>query len=412
MSTVEAVVPSYLELGLALGRHIDGFVDAYYGPPEPADRIAAEPKRSAGRLVSEARELIAAIDGGAPLDGLSEDGRSVDGPATSADASRRNWLRAQVIGLLTTARKLSGEEISYADEVESCYGVRPRPIEWDEVAEAHNRLESVVPGSGPLAERFNTWREAQAVDPEKLLGAIDALAEDLRERTRRMFGLPDGEGCDFVLVTDKPWGGFNTYLGGLRSRVDINTDLPVLSLSLAHLVAHEAYPGHHTEHSRKEVGLVRNRKWLEESIFLVGTPQCLIAEGLADLGLQVVMGPEREHDVADHFRSLGIPYDAEIASQVADVTVVLQAVRATAAWMLHEEGADPEAVVSELSRWALLSKARAEKAVEFLLHPTWRAYITCYVEGYELCRNFVAGDPTRFERLVSEQLVPEDLRNS
>ena len=69
-----------------------------------------------------------------------------------------------------------------------------------------------------------------------------------------MFGLPDGEICDFELVTDKPWSGFNTYLGGLRSRVDINTDLPVLSLFLPHLVAHEAYPGHHTEHTRKEIG--------------------------------------------------------------------------------------------------------------------------------------------------------------
>ena len=28
------VVGAYLELGLRLGRHVDGFVDAYYGPPE------------------------------------------------------------------------------------------------------------------------------------------------------------------------------------------------------------------------------------------------------------------------------------------------------------------------------------------------------------------------------------------
>ncbi len=184
-----------------------------------------------------------------------------------------------------------------------------------------------------------------------------------------MFGIPDGEHCEFVLVTKKPWSGFNTYLGGLRSRVDINTDLPVLSLSLPHLVAHEAYPGHHTEHSRKEVGLVRNKKWLEETIFLVGTPQCLIAEGLADLGLQVVMGPHHQKIAAEHFSSLGIRYDADTASVVAEASVVLQAVRATAAWRLHQEGVAPEEVVSELSRWALLPRPRAEKAVEFLDPP-------------------------------------------
>ena len=398
-SDTGGVVDGYLELGLALGRHVDGMVDAYYGPAELASRVNREPKRSAERLVAEARELIAAIEGGAPLDAGVND-----------DPARRRWLRAQVVGLLTTARRLAGEHISYPDEVELCYGVRPHPLEWDEVAEAHKRLESVVPGSGQLEERLNVWREAHAVPRAKLFDAIHVLAEDLRERTQKLFGLPDGESCDFELVNDKPWGGFNTYLGGLHSRVDINTDLPVLSLSLPGLVAHEAYPGHHTEHTRKEVGLVRSRKWLEETIFLVGTPQCLLAEGLADLGLRVVMGGRHEREVSEHFAPLGIRYDADVAGEIAEAALVLSRVRATAAWRLHAEGADREVVVDELSRWALLPRARAEKAVEFLLHPTWRAYITCYVEGYELCRQFVGDDPRRFGRLISEQLVPDDLK--
>src|SRR6202030_3046969 len=129
---------------------------------------------------------------------------------------------------------------------------------------------------------------------------------------------PAAEHIEFELVTDKPWSGFNTYLGGLQSRVSVNTDLPVLSTSLAHLVAHEAYPGHHTEHSRKEVGLVRRRHFLEESIFLVGTPQCLVAEALADLGLEVVMGRRPEQIVAEHLRPLGIPYDPDTVAVVAE----------------------------------------------------------------------------------------------
>ncbi|HEY5252943.1 MAG TPA: hypothetical protein VIJ09_14850, partial [Acidimicrobiales bacterium] len=80
-----------------------------------------------------------------------------------------------------------------------------------------------------------------------------------------------------------------------------------------------------------------------------------------------------------------------------------------AAWRLYVDGAEPDRVVEEVARWALLPPNRAAKAVEFLLHPTWRAYISCYVEGLPLCRRFVAGDPTRFARLLSEQLVPDDL---
>ena len=400
------LVEEYLTLGLRLGRHIDGLVDAYYGPADRAAVVEAEPVHPPARLVAEARSLLAAIDAGTPLDPAAAGAGHEDGAAPA----RRHWLRAQVVGLLTTARKVAGESITYADEVESCYGVRPTRVDEEVLVDAHRRLDEVLPGRGPLAERLVAWRESHAVPVERLRPAIVSLADDLRERTRDLFGLPDGERVDFELVTDQPWSGFNYYLGDLHSRVAINTDLPVLSTSLAHLVAHEAYPGHHTEHTRKEIGLVRRRRWWEESIFLVGTPQCLLAEGLADLGLEVVMGRRPEATVAEHLRPLGIRYDAEVVAAVAEAGEALGAVRQNAAFRLHEDGADPETVSAEVARWGLLSPDRAAKSVEFLVHPTWRAYLTCYVEGLPLCRSFVGGDPARFERLLSEQLTPDVLQ--
>jgi len=247
------------------------------------------------------------------------------------------------------------------------------------------------------------------VPVERLGPAVQSLAEDLRARTDELFGLPDGEHVEFELVSNEPWAGFNYYLGDLQSRVAINTDLPVLSTGLAHLVAHEAYPGHHTEHTRKEVGLVRRRHWWEESIFLVGTPQCLLAEGLADLGLEVAWGRHPEATVAAHLHPLGIRYDTDVVAAVADAGEALGAVRTNAAFRLHEDGADPDTVIDEVARWGLMERGRAAKAVEFLTHPTWRAYLTCYVEGFPLCRAFVGGDPARFDRLLSEQLTPGDL---
>jgi hypothetical protein len=387
------LVERYLLVGLRLGRHLDGLVDAYYGPPELADRVATEPVPSLGELLFEVDALILELDAGG-------------GPEPAA---RRRWLRAQLTGLHTTARKLAGESIRYVDEVEECYGVRPRMADEEAIAAAHARLDDILPGDGALPERYSAWRESQAVPVDKLDAALRSIADDLRERTDRAFGLPEGEQVDFALVTDKPWSGFNHYLGALRSRVEINTDLPVLSPTLGHLVAHEAYPGHHTEHSRKEVGLVRQRRQLEETIFLVGTPQCLLAEGLADLGLEALVGDAPESMLAEHLAPLGIPYDDEVAAATSEVGELLGAVRGNAALLLHEVGQPPDQVVDYLSRWALLPRARAEKAVQFLTDPTWRAYISCYVEGLPLCRHFVAGDPARFERLLTEQLVPADL---
>jgi hypothetical protein len=386
-------VAGYIELGLALGRHVDGLVDAYYGPPELAARIAAEPPRPPAELEARARRLLADLE--------------TDG---SVVAHRRRYLSGQVRGLRTTAAKLAGVAIGYLDEVEACYGVRPAKVPEEDFAAAHRRLDEVLPGRGPLPPRYIAWRESQVVAPDALPAAVASLAEDLRERTKRLFGLPDGERVDFEQVTNQPWSGFNYYLGGLHSRVVINVDLPVLSTSLGHLVAHEAYPGHHTEHSRKEVGLVRRRRQLEETIFLVGTPQCLLAEGLADLGLEVVAGPRPETMVASHLRPLGIPYDADLVAEVATAGETLNAVRANAAIILHDEGIDEHQVVDYLAHWGLMSRVRAEKAVSFLADPTWRAYIFCYVEGVALCRRFAGADPARFERLITEQLLPEDLQ--
>jgi hypothetical protein len=401
-----ALVDQYLTLGLRLGRHIDGLVDAYYGPPGRLAAVEAEPLAAPEQLAADARRMLAAIDSGELLES-NETGASVGGGVSD----RRHWLRAQLLGLFTTARRLSGEQISYADEVEACYGVRPRRVDESELESAHRRLDEVLPGSGSLSERLVSWRESHAVPVDTLRAAILSLADDLRERTRNLFGLPEGEHVEFDLVSNQPWAGFNYYLGGLRSRVAVNTDLPVLSIGLAHLVAHESYPGHHTEHTRKEIGLVRNRHWWEESIFLVGTPQCLLAEGLADLGLEVAMGRRPEQVVAGHLRPLGIRYDPDLVAEVAEAGEALGAVRQNAAFRLHEDGADPEVVTAEVARWGLLPRDRAAKAVEFLTHPTWRAYLTCYVEGLPLCRNFVHGDPARFDQLLSEQLTPDMLES-
>ena len=388
----EPVVEDYLLLGLGLGRHVDGFVDAYYGPPRLAAQAADGPPEAPAALVERGRRLLA---------DLVED--------RDLDAGRRRWLRAQALGLLTSARKLNGEDIGYLEEIEACYGVRPAIRAEDDFADAHKRLDEVLPGSGGIGERYIAWQESQVVPVDVLEAAVRSIAEDFRDRTAKIFGLPDGEAVDFDLVTNEPWTGFNYYAGNLRSRVAINTDLPVRATSLGHLVAHEAYPGHHTEHCRKEAGLVRRRRQLEESIFLVGTPECLLSEGLADLGLEIVGGSRAEHAVAEHLAALKIPYDADTAEQVSEASEVLSTVRGNAAILIHERGVEVDEATDYVARWALVPRARAAQQVGFVMNPTWRAYVFCYINGLPLCRQFVNGDAARFERLISEQMTPGQL---
>ena len=93
----------YILLGLRLGRHVDGLVDSYYGPAELSEQAETEELVPPEQLAADGAALVAELEDG--------------------------WLRDCAYGLETYARVLSGEEISYSDEVERCYGVRPSRID-------------------------------------------------------------------------------------------------------------------------------------------------------------------------------------------------------------------------------------------------------------------------------------------
>jgi hypothetical protein len=379
----------YLELGLRLGRHVDDLVDAYFGPPEIAERVAQEELRAPAELARDAAELNESLDG--------------------VDERRRTWLSAQLVGIETVARKLAGEDISYEDEVKRCYGVRPEHVPEERFEEAHRALDEALPGDGPLAERYQAWRESNTLAGEALARAVDSIAADLRDRTERLAGLPDGEDVAFEYVTDKPWSAYNYYLGGLRSRVEVNTDVSLTPSFLISLVAHETYPGHHTEHAWKERLLVQEQGHIEASIQMIGAPESLVSEGIATLAAEMALGEDEERVVARHVRDSGVEFDPELARVVREAGEPLRTVGTNTALMLHSEGASVDEALAYLKRWGLLSDRRAEQSLRFMTHPVWRSYNTTYTDGYRICKAFVDGDPARFKRLLTEQLTPADI---
>lgn len=377
------VAASYIELGLRLGRHIDGLVDAYYGPPELAQQVEAEEVQAPAKLAVDAAEL--------------------------RESSDDRWLHAQLVGLETVARHLAGEEIPFEDEVERCYGVRPQRAPEDVFEAAHRELDELLPGDGSLGERYRAWREGNVVPADRLADVFAALVGDLRARTERAFGLPQNESVEVEYVTAEPWAAFNYYLGGLRSRIAINTDVAMTPDFVAELAAHETYPGHHTEHVTKEQALVQDQGRLEESIFLIGTPQALVSEGIAGLGPEILLGDDEERLTAEYMAPLDIEYDPELSKLVKKARRPFELVGGNVALMLHSDGVSVDEARDYLMRWSLSSEQRAEQQISFIVDPTWRAYVSTYTDGYRLCRGFVDGDPQRFKRLLTEQLTPADL---
>jgi hypothetical protein len=399
----DPVARDYLLLALRLGQHRAGLVDGYFGPADLKARVDLEQLRVPGRLIADATELLAAIE------------------TKVADAWRRDWLHAQTVALETHARVLAGETIPYVDLVTRCFAARPVARGEAALAALASHLDALVPGRGPLVDKLAAWDAGLVIPVDRLAAVVDALIPPLRERAEAVFGLPTGEVLGVGLVTGQPWSAYNWYDGGLRSRIDLNVDLPVRAPDLIALLAHETYAGHHLEHAWKEAELVERAGWLEASLLLINAPECLLSEGLAEVGRRLVLAPADEADLlatACTRAGLAIAADAaqarstaERAVAVRDARSALRAADIDAALMLHAEGRSPDEVGAWLERVAALTPERVAKKLEFLTHPLWRTYAFVYAEGAAVLDRWLAAVPAetrvaRYRRLLVEPLTP------
>ena len=381
------LVNEYVRLGLAFDRLERGFVDAWTGPDAVRAAVESAPMPTAASLAGRARELLREL------------------PSAGLTTSRAAFLEGQLTGLLASGRVMAGEQITYLDQVEAYFQVRPALGSLDAYEAAHRELDALLPGDGPLIERYTAYRDGASVPVDRLVEAVRSWSTLLRERTREAFPLPAAEAVSYEVVRDKPWAGFNYYLGGFRSTVAINADLPVGLGTLPALVAHESYPGHHTERCRKQAVLT---DLPELDLWLVNTPENVLAEGLADLGLRGVGLQDWARVATELYADLGLSYDGDRGLRIACAAAALGPVRQDAAILLHDRGASVEDAEAHLARWALLSPARARKSIAFCTDPLWRAYISTYVEGERLLSRWLDSGGA-FVRLLDEQLTPRAL---
>jgi hypothetical protein len=326
---------------------------------------------------------------------------------TERDRARRRWLIAQLEGLEAACRSLAGEPIAYRELVRRCYGTEAQLVPENVFADAHAQLDATLPGDGALSDRYEAWASTQYVPPELIEPGLHALARELRARTDSLFGPLGDDRVELEIVDGQPWQGRCDYRGELVTRISINTDLPIASFRLLELVAHEVYPGHHTEHALKEPLLRAGR--LELAVFLYTAPQALVAEGIAELALEILLRDEAERIGAEILEPLGIAYDAETAAVVRDVKRDLLSVRPNLALLLDEGELSEADAYAYARRWMIEPDATVARAVELLLTADWRPYGHCYPLGRALCERFVDGDPSRFKRLLTEQLTTRDL---
>ncbi|MEZ4507813.1 MAG: hypothetical protein R2848_18630 [Thermomicrobiales bacterium] len=399
MNTIDTFGTDYLRIAFGIERHFPGFIDAYVGPDELKAAAEMEPMPSLAALHQQVRALHEQL------------------PSQGYPANRQQYLDKQLTAIDMVVRTLQGDVVPYRDEVAACFDIDIAMEPESTFAAAIAELEEIVPGRGPLLERTNVWRDQYIVDNATARAGFDLILNETRNRTLDIVDLPAGEEIELAFVVDKPWSGYNWYLGNAKSLVEINVDLPLRANAMTDLTAHEGYPGHHTEHSLKDRNLYQARGYAEHAIHLINTPECVISEGIATVAEEQIF-PGDEGIVFKSevlYPAMGVQGDPEREERIETLFGKLRAVAGNAAILRHEQGATESEVIDYLMRWELTPKERAERRFRFIDDPLWRPYIFTYFAGRDLVRDYLGNGPRsqrieRFRYALTEQITPSWLR--
>ena len=401
--SLSSIAETYIKLVLAVGRHDPDYVDAYYGPPElkaEADALGL----ALPDVERHAREAIARIEK----------------PATGLERLRNTFLRRQLEALVTRVQMLRGARLSFDDEARALYDATP-PVHTEEHFERIvERLDAELPGRGAIPARYVAYRGHFVIPPDKLERVFQTAIAAGRERTARYVPPPPNDSFIVEYVTDKPWSGYNWYLGGYRSVIQVNTSLPIYIDRAVDLACHEGYPGHHVYNARLEQKLVRERGWLEFTVYPLFSPQSLIAEGTANYGIEMAF----PGDTRTEFERTTIFPLAHLPPEDAGEYYAIQALvrelsyagnEAARRYLNGEISAD--AAVAWLERYALMAPAAARQRIRFF--DAYRSYVINYNLGQDLVRSHVertagpdASDDERwrvFVELLSTPTLPSQL---
>jgi len=405
--SMQDISRKYVRLVLALGTHDKDYVDAYYGPPDLKQQVEAE-KLDLATIGTEDAALLTSLARVPPGD-------------EELPRLRHRYLERQLSSLGARVRILRGERLPFDDESKALYDSVAPTFPESHFQAMLDRLETRFPGEGPLVERYDRWRRAFVIPHDRLDTVFQAAIQACRERTLAHVQLPAGERFTVEYVTNKSWSGYNWYQGGFRSLIQVNTDLPIYIDRAIDLACHEGYPGHHVYNALLEQHLVKDRGWMEFTVYPLFSPQSLIAEGTANFGIEVAFpGKDRvAFEQSKLFPLAGLdPAKAPEYYEVQALVDELSYAGNEAARRYLDGKINADAAVAWLQKYALMPHDRAAQRVRFF--DQYRSYVINYNYGKDLVRTFIesrggtADNPTRrwqeFERLLSSPRLPSELR--
>ncbi len=405
-AALDPIARRYVTLAIGLGAYDANYVDAYYGPDSLKAAAQAE-----SLTVAEIQRIADSLTGVL--------GDTVPTYADSVVVMRHRYLRTQLGSMSARAGMLQGRRHSFDDEARALYDVTPPRFSDAHFDSLLAKLDSLLPGRAPLAERFQRFRDRMVIPAARVDTVFRAAIAACRTRTRAQLSLPEGERFDLEYVKGTPWNAYNWYKGGFHSVIQVNLDFPIQVDRAVDLACHEGYPGHHVYNASLEKALFRDRGWVELSVYPLFSPQSLIAEGSANFGIDMVFPPAArvafERDSL--FPLAGL--DTSLAQRNAAVRQVVEDLnyaRNEVARSYLDGRLDRSNAETAMRRYWLIASDAAAKQLRFI--DTYRSYVINYNVGRDLVAEWVqrqAGASAErtwqaFGALLSSPRLPSDLR--
>lgn len=386
----------YILLGLRINKHINGYIEHYYGPPKLKNIVESEELSSPNKLFNDWKNLKTKFQ------------------EQDFEKKRYRFLNCTLTAIKTVIRKIKGESIPYLDQIKKLFNLAPVLYEDNFFYGLAKKAEELYQGKGTLSERMNRISLQRTISLDRLLDLYKKAIQLAKMRTKEVFPklLPDNEKIEIDEVENQSWQMYCWYKGNYTSKIEVNLSSHHYWTHLLYLACHEGYPGHHTERAIREKLLYRKKGYFESSILLIYSPEMVISEGIGVTAENVMFTP------SESIRSLiEVIHPVPINEASIDTLIAQSEIRrgfrrfeSNLAYHKYVNKWEDKKLIDYAKSFKVIPDTSITAVLNFISDKIWAPYVMAYQGERLITEKYgVRPSPKDFRRLLTEQTLPSDL---
>ncbi|MDO8524076.1 MAG: hypothetical protein Q7R99_00420 [bacterium] len=338
-------------------------IDAYYGDPSLAKNL---PQMTSDGLVNELKRLREKLNQDV-MDSQSSSGVFLDRQMSSL--TNRLLIHTQSL------------DLPYTDIIKLLLDVDLLPSSCIDINIRYNRLEQLLGQinlKNKLHEAIIAWEETGKVSSEEYISMLEKTIPEFFQKTceRVIFPTLGEEIANWVIERNKltfelkkakeSWSAYNYYDRDFNGHIIFNKNRSLNVFDIPIFVAHEIYPGHHTNSLIREALYSHGKLGLEATAHLLSSSESPIIEGIGEYAFSLINQGD-------------IDVNTAIAFELDRLRTEVQYLGAMQFYVYQSS---PAQVKQFMRQYGLMSPERAEKSFRFIQE--WKYYVPCYFIGFKL----------------------------